>query len=81
MFLIGSLYPAFGHARIGIAQAQFRGHEDLGSMAGRFNGRCRTGSTAADDQDVRFKLDMVYIDVASSIRLLPCKRTASSDGT
>lgn len=32
-------------------------------MAGRFNGRCRTGSTAADDQDVRFKLDMVYIDV------------------
>lgn len=62
-FLIGCLDAAFGHARIGIAYAQFRRHEDLGAVPGRFDGSCRTGAATADDQDIRFELDVVQVDV------------------
>ena len=71
VFLVGSLYASFGNARIGISQPQFRGHEDLRSMAGRFNSGSSPGPAAADDQDICFKLDMVDIDVGFIHAALP----------
>ena len=63
-FLVGCLDAAFGHARIGIAHAQFRRHEDLGAVPCRFDGSRRTGAATADDQDIRFELDVIQIDVS-----------------
>ena len=80
-FLVGCLDAAFGHARIGIAHAQFRRHEDLGAVPCRFDGSRRTGAATADDQTSVSNWMWSKSTSAVSMRLLPCSRASSSFGT
>ena len=56
------LDAALGHHRVGVADAELRGHEDAGPVLPGQEGRRRARATGADDEDVGLVVDVTEVD-------------------